>query len=357
MARIVYGVSGEGSGHSSRAREIISHLLKQGHDVKVASYDRGYRNLSDEFDVHKIVGLTIVSRDNKVSAIRTLLKNLKGLSDGLKSFRQTRKKLFKQFKPDVVITDFEPTTAYLANYYNIPLISMDNQHRMRYMEYSKPGEFKKDAMVTETVIRAMVPKPDISLITTFHFGKIKNDHTFLFPPILRESVLSLTPTVKEHIIVYATSGFETLLDKLKHYHRESFIVYGYDKNEIDGNLVFRPFSKSGFLDDLASAKAVIATAGFTLITEALYLSKPYLALPMKGQFEQVLNALMLDELGYGKASFTLRDDDIAEFLNNLPQYNEKLLNYPHEDNRRILSFIDQLLEEDGKKIHQIIRHD
>jgi uncharacterized protein (TIGR00661 family) len=103
VARIVYGVSGEGSGHSSRAREIITHLVEVGHDVNVASYDRGYRNLSDEFEVHEIAGLTIVSQDNKVSPMRTLLKNIKGLPDGLKSFRHTRKKLFKQYKPDYAI--------------------------------------------------------------------------------------------------------------------------------------------------------------------------------------------------------------------------------------------------------------
>ena len=51
MARIVYGVSGEGSGHSSRAREMLTHLVSAGHQVKVVSYDRGYRNLKDDFDV------------------------------------------------------------------------------------------------------------------------------------------------------------------------------------------------------------------------------------------------------------------------------------------------------------------
>ena len=46
MARIVYGVSGEGSGHSSRASEIIPFLLDSGHEVKVVSYNRGYNNLN-----------------------------------------------------------------------------------------------------------------------------------------------------------------------------------------------------------------------------------------------------------------------------------------------------------------------
>jgi UDP:flavonoid glycosyltransferase YjiC (YdhE family) len=51
MANILYGVNGEGSGHSSRAREVITHLQACGHRVHVASFDRGYRNLKVDFDV------------------------------------------------------------------------------------------------------------------------------------------------------------------------------------------------------------------------------------------------------------------------------------------------------------------
>ncbi len=54
MAKIVYGVSGEGSGHSSRSREMAKHLVEKGHEVKIVSYDRGVKNLRDEFDERKI---------------------------------------------------------------------------------------------------------------------------------------------------------------------------------------------------------------------------------------------------------------------------------------------------------------
>ena len=56
MVNILYGVNGEGSGHSSRAREVIAHLEAQGHRVHVASFDRGLRNLKDDFDVTEIDG-------------------------------------------------------------------------------------------------------------------------------------------------------------------------------------------------------------------------------------------------------------------------------------------------------------
>jgi hypothetical protein len=61
LAKIVYGLSGEGSGHSSRSREMITHLEQLGHTVKAVSYDRGYHNLKDEFDVFETEGLHIAS--------------------------------------------------------------------------------------------------------------------------------------------------------------------------------------------------------------------------------------------------------------------------------------------------------
>ena len=39
--------------------------------------------------------------------------------------------------------------------------------------------------------RAMAPRPDLSLVTTFYFGELRNDRTLLFPPILRSEHASV----------------------------------------------------------------------------------------------------------------------------------------------------------------------
>ena len=69
---------------------------------------------------------------------------------------------------------------------------------------------------------------------------------------------------------------------------------------VDGELVYRPFSESGFLDDLRTARGVIAGGGFSLLSECVYLHKPALSIPVAGQFEQTLNARYLERLGYGE---------------------------------------------------------
>ena len=53
------------------------------------------------------------------------------------------------------------------------------------------------------------------LVTTFFFGDVKNDRTFLFPPILRREVLELRPTRDDVVLVYATQAFESLLERLR----------------------------------------------------------------------------------------------------------------------------------------------
>ena len=40
--RILYGVCGEGFGHSSRAKEIIKHLENKGHTILIITY--GHRS-------------------------------------------------------------------------------------------------------------------------------------------------------------------------------------------------------------------------------------------------------------------------------------------------------------------------
>jgi uncharacterized protein (TIGR00661 family) len=217
---------------------------------------------------------------------------------------------------------------------------------MRYMKYECPSHMKKDQLLTENIIRAMVPKPDVSLVTTFYFGDVKNERTFLFPPILREEVLNLEPTLGDHIIAYFTSGFESFSDLLKSFGRERFLLYGHDRDDEEGNITYKPFSKEVFLKDLAECKAVMATAGFTLMTESIHLQKPYLALPMIGQFEQELNAFLLEELDYGINLREISREAIGDFLYRLPDFETNLKSYKPRGNDEIKAMVKSLLDDD-----------
>ena len=331
MSRIVYGVAGEGSGHTSRAREMLRHLQQQGHEVRVVGYDRSYAALKEEFDCLEIEGLHIVSVDNKVSAFGTVTHNLRRARRAIVRNRLLVQ-LFNEFQPDVVITDFEPATAWLANWRKIPLISLDNQHRLRYMKFSVPSTLLFDKWLTHLIIALMIPRPTASLATSLVLGESTNAHTRIFPPIVRQEVLDLQPQEKNFHLVYVTSAFESLIAALKAFPDRTFHVYGHHGNSQDQNIHYRSFSGEAFLHDLATCHSVIATAGFTLMSEAMCLEKPCLALPMTGQFEQQVNAMFLERSGCGLNARRANVDMLqtffsrhAEFKRALQEYNASLL--------------------------------
>jgi uncharacterized protein (TIGR00661 family) len=113
---------------------------------------------------------------------------------------------------------------------------------------------------------------------------------------------------------------------------------------VEGNLTYRPFDERRFIEDLRTSRAVLSGGGFTLMSEAVYLHKPVLSVPVEGQFEQVLNALYLENLGYGAYVPALSAEAVQAFLARLDRYDEALCGYAQEGNHEALATLDALLE-------------
>src|SRR5713101_4223691 len=126
MANILYGVNGEGAGHSTRAKEVISHLQAKGHTVRIVSFDRGLRNLSESFEVTEIFGLRIAYVNNRMRYRRTLAKNLITAPRAARSMARLMCQA-EEWQIELVITDFEPLSCHVGHRKRLPVISIDNQ--------------------------------------------------------------------------------------------------------------------------------------------------------------------------------------------------------------------------------------
>lgn len=341
MANILYGVNGEGSGHSTRAREVISHLQQQGHKLHIVSFDRGLRNLRESFPVTEIFGLSLAYVNNRVRYKRTLASNLMKAPRAARSLKALSN-LIDENKIELVITDFEPLSCHIGRRKRLPVIAIDNQHTITNASVTLPRGFKRDVTATRLVTRMMTPHADAYLALSFFPAPVKNRNTFLFPPILRQEVLSATPQTGDYVLAYVTSPAKELAALLNQV-RCKFVGYGFGIEGQESNVQFKKPSMDGFLRDLAGAKAVIANAGFSLISEALHLGKPYLAIPVKNQFEQTFNAYYVDKLGYGAWWEDLGKEQIESFLFNLPFYSDTLRSYPRAGNGAILAKVDELI--------------
>ena len=342
MANILYGVNGEGAGHSTRAKEVLTHLVSKGHRVHVASFDRGLQNLKPHFDVTEIYGFRFAYVNNRVRYQRTIARNLVTIPQAAKSL-SLLKHLVDEKKIDLVITDFEPLTCHIGRKKRLPVISIDNQHCLTNAAVSYPKRWRRDAAAAKLVTRLMTPHASAYLVISFFTAPIRKRNTFLFPPLLRREILDAVSSEGDHVLVYVTSPAPSLA-KLLRSVRCRFIAYGFrEGNSEDGNILYRKPSLEGFFADLVGARAIIANSGFSLVTEALHLGKPYLAVPVSHQFEQIFNAYWVNKSGYGAFWDELNKERVEAFLYNLPVYRETLAQYPRQGNGALFARLDSLI--------------
>jgi uncharacterized protein (TIGR00661 family) len=341
MANILYGVNGEGAGHSTRAKEVLSHLVAQGHRVHVASFDRGMQNLKGQFDVTEIYGFHFAYVNNRVRYKRTIAKNLITVPQAARSLSRLND-LVEEWKTDLVITDFEPLTCHIGHKHRLPIISIDNQHCLTNAVVSYPKQYRRDAAAAKIVTKLMTPRANAYLVISFFTAPIRKRNTFLFPPLLRQQILDANSTEGDHVLVYVTSPAPALA-KLLSSVRCRFVAYGFGREGSEGSVTYKKPSLDGFFADLTSARAVIANSGFSLVTEALHLGKPYLAVPVSHQFEQIFNAYWLQKSGYGAYWEELNKESVESFLYNLPHYRDALAQYPRQGNGALLGKLDSLI--------------
>ena len=118
---------------------------------------------------------------------------------------------------------------------------------------------------------------------------------------------------------------------------------------MDENLTYRQFNEDQIYEDMRTAKAIIVNGGFTMISEAIYLKKPIYSTPAHKNFEQILNGFYVEKLGFGESHDELNVDEIKQFLDKLPIYQENLNKVEKWDNTEILKDLELSIEKYAKK--------
>lgn len=359
--RILYGVVGEGMGHAIRSRVVLEHLLAR-HEVHVVVSGRAHEYLRQHLaeraapgagaELHRIWGLSIVHADNAVVPVATALQNLRGALAGLPGNVRTYFELAASFDPTVVVSDYESWSYLFGRAHGIPVVSFDNIQAVARCRH--PPEITAGHETLYQLARGFtgskLPGCAHYLITSFFFPELRKGRTSLVPPVLRPELIEARGgrTRGDHLLVYhaaaADPDFRAVLAGCGIECR----VYGglpeLESERVEGTLRFRPFSDAGFVADLASCRGVVAAGGFTLMSEAVYLGKPMLSVPIAGQFEQLMNARWLERLGYGRCRERFDPPDLHGFLADLEGMERTLGDYLQFGNEATFSALDEVLE-------------
>lgn len=281
--KILYGIQGTGNGHISKA-ETIYPLLKKYGQVDVLVSAKNY-SLKPSFPIkfHK-TGISFVTKNGKIDLWQSLL--CLRLYTFLKDIFT-----FPFFKYDLIISDFEPITAWGAKLNKLKSIQISHQASF-YSEFT-PRPIRKDVFA-EFIIKYFSP-------TTTYIGlHFKSYSENISEPIIKKKLYEITVTEQSHITVYLPYlNNDILLSFFLSFTYYDFHVFAPQvKSEYrKGNVVFKPVSNEGFIESLASCYGVVCNAGFETPSEALFLGKRLLVVPLANQYEQYCNVKALKLLG------------------------------------------------------------
>lgn len=302
--RIVYAVHGYGRGHATRSLAVLAELRSR-HEVLVLAGGDAYEAMAAEWPVVRIptLGFAYGPATGRRSNWRTLRYNVPAALDvwwhGPVSAMVAD--AMRAFAPDVVISDAETWSHHAARRLGIPRIGFDHIGILLHCRPRiDPGD-QLEAALDTLVYRAFMGRPERVLVSSFYDAPPRSDSVRVVPTLPRQTVRDAVSRDDGHLLVYLNKGQHQFDRRLRDVLLAVGIpvhVYGTGLRGQDGPLRFLPPGNRSFVDDLASCRAVLSTAGNQLVGEAMFLAKPLLVMP-EHCVEQRLNARAVERLGIG----------------------------------------------------------
>jgi len=270
--KIAYSLCGEGLGHCTRAIALMESLPA---DYTFYTYGDAYEYMSLlGYDVRNINGLSFHFDKNGN------INNLKTAISGAKFLSKNRPEM--SGRPDLCISDWEPTIYRFAKSINVPCISITSQHKFRF--HKGIANYKMYSIGMSLLCRLF--RADHYVVSSFQYGLVKQ-------------LDNVTP-------VY---GF--INSKIQEKEKDPQVLVVYSKHPRITTEIKRRFSKayddirvftgsSDFYDHLCIADRVASTSGCQLISECGHLGTPLHLFPIFKQYEQIINAIDAEKFGIAK---------------------------------------------------------
>ena len=295
--RILYGIQLNGNGHITRSLELINQLKSKGYDVDIIASGGNYSLELPDY-IKKFKGLSMYfNKSGKINKLKTILS--------LNIFKLIKDIHYDCSEYDLVISDFEPISAYSAKKYKVKSIGISNQ-----VSITKSNFFESLFIKYFSPCDYYIPL----------------DYTMGYQPIISDKLLTDKVSDRGFYLVYlAAYSLQHIKNELENSNKK-FKVYSSDviKDYTYRNIEFKKANKNSFQSDLLKCSGVITASGFSTTSEALVLGKRLWSIPIKGQFEQIDNAIKLNKLGVYTDDLTSKN--LENWLNNYTKVDYKWTN-------------------------------
>lgn len=333
MSKYLFIVQGEGRGHLTQAIALHDMLHQAGHEVVsvwvgVASERPVPTFFSDAIScpisTFDSPSLVYDKHTKALSLSQTLCTHLPRMGTYLKSAKRLRRAI-AEVQPDLIVNFYEILGGVLNCLYRppVPMVCVGHQYLFFHEDFVFPpkGRFDRWLVNLNSWLTSLGAVERLAL----SFGPLPSKPKLkVVPPLLRQAVRQLKPSKQAYLLAYITQYrmADALIDwHARHPHLKVHCFW--DNPQAKGQwhyhheqLVFHPIDAQKFLHLMQHCAGLVTTAGFEAVSEAMYLDKPVMMIPLPGHFEQACNALDAARAGAGIRGVSF--EELDEFLNYLP---------------------------------------
>ncbi|MDN3202879.1 glycosyltransferase family protein [Algoriphagus sediminis] len=314
--RFLFLIQGEGRGHMTQAITLAQILEEQGHELVGAVIGKSKRRKIPQFLIEGLnthllklesPNFKTDKKSKQVLIWRTLSYNL-GRAGKYQISLQKLDKLVKKSQPDVILNFYDVLGGLYFLLYRPTAMHWVIGHQYLSLQkghlFPKKRGLDKAMYQLNTRLTALFAKEKIAL----SFTEVQERSEIkVFPPLIREKVKSQIILNAGFFLAYMVNdGYAEEVLEFASSNPDISIKAFWDRkgiNEVQKplpNLELHPIHDINFLEAMAQCEGLVSTAGFESICEALYLGKPVLVIPVKGQYEQLCNAHEIELLQIGK---------------------------------------------------------
>jgi uncharacterized protein (TIGR00661 family) len=306
--RYLFILQGEGRGHLSQAIALQQMLTENGHQVVGVMTGKKWFGKQPTYLAGKFQQDIVCY--SSPSLIKTL--NHKGIDIGLTLFLNfiqsvlfiksiwMIKNSIKHLNPDAVVNFYEPLVGLAYKWHKIktPHFCFGHHFLTEHHDFPLPGEMPLSRKLLHFMNKNTCFGANKVFALSFRpLAPFQKKNWLVAPPLLRKEVLETKPVEEDFYMGYMLDHGHSK-DVLEWHEQNPQVkaCFFWDNPkvpkvfEINENLVFHQLDDTKFIHALSHCKGFISTAGFESICEAMYLKKPFVAVPTHNHFEQLCNA-------------------------------------------------------------------
>lgn len=305
--KILYGIQLNGNGHITRSIELINKLKSMGYQVDVICSGNN-SNLEIPFQHKRFDGLSIFCNDSGSIDWRKTIKN----SNIIKLIKDSMQDVSCY---DLVISDFEPVSAWSARRCGVKSLGIANQYSL--ISEKTP---KVKGLFSLQFIRNFAPCDEYIALSYEKFDD------FIYQPFISDYFLNSEVNDKKFFLIYLPSyKLDYIIGQLSEFKKYKWRVYSNEEHLIESkNIKVINLNKEKFQKDLTNCSGIITASGFSTTSEALILNKKLWSIPIQSQYEQLSNSLLLEQMGVFIDRFN--SDNIKKWLDNYQKVDYNWIN-------------------------------